>query len=180
MKLERNLTIIPTVLALATPATQIDMPTLFPISSIELQIKDTSTVLKPMFSMPKVKESIFTSEYKDAIDILYSYLSLQHDWDGYGGNAPSFDLINAGEKLLIEFQRYAFKAPKLMLSGSDEIGFYWENENEYAEITCDNSESYTFIYMKEKIPFIEENINIKNAFSSDLTTRISNINRKNV
>ena len=44
-----------------------------------------------------------------------------------------------------------------MLSGSNEIGFYWENGNEYAEITFDNSESYTFIYMKDKIPFIEEN-----------------------
>lgn len=180
MKLERNLTIIPTVLALATPTTQIDMPTLFPMSGIEIQIKDTSTVLKPMFSMPKVKELIFTSEYKDAIDILYSYLSLQHDWDGYGGKAPSFDLISAGEKLLIEFQKYSFKAPKLMLSGSDEIGFYWENGNEYAEITCDNSESYTFIHMKDKVPFIEEDVNIKNTFSSDLTTRISNINRNNV
>lgn len=179
MKLERNLTVIPTVLALATPATQIDMPTLFPISGIELQIKDTSTVVKPMFSVPKVKESIFTSEYIDAINILYSYLSLQHDWDGYGGNAPSFDLISAGEKLLIEFQRYAFKSPKLMLSGSDEIGFYWKNGNEYAEITCDNSESYTFIHMKEKNPFIEENKAISNTFSSDLTTRISNINRNN-
>lgn len=179
MKLECNLTVIPTVLALATPATQIDMPTLFPMSGIELQIKDTSTVLKPMFSMPKVKELIFTSEYKDAIDILYSYLSLQHDWDGYGGKAPSFDLISTGEKLLIEFQRYSFKAPKLMLSGSDEIGFYWENGNEYAEITCDNLESYTFIYMKDKVSFIEEDVNIKNTFSSDLTTRISNINRNN-
>ncbi len=178
MKIERNLTIIPTVLALATPATQIDIPTLFPMSGIELQIKDTSTVFNPMFSMPKVKESIFTSEYIDAINILYSYLSLQHDWDAYGGNAPSFDLISAGEKLLIEFQRYAFKAPKLMLSGSDEIGFYWENGNEYAEITCDNSKSYTFIHMKDKIPFIEENKAINNTFSSDLTTRISNINRK--
>ena len=178
MKIERNLTIIPTVLALAIPATQIDMPTLFPMSGIELQIKDMSTVLKPMFSMLKIKESIFTSEYIDTIDILYSYLSLQHDWDAYGGNAPSFDLISAGEKLLIEFQRYAFKAPKLMLSGTDEIGFYWENGNEYAEITCDNSKSYTFIHMKDKIPFIEENKAINNTFSSDLTTRISNINRK--
>lgn len=180
MKLEHNLTVIPTVLALATPATQIDMPPLFPMSGIELQIKDTSTVLKPMFSMPKIKESIFRSEYIDTVDMLHSYLSLQHDWDGYGGKAPSFDLISAGEKLLIEFQRYSFKAPKLMLSGSDEIGFYWENENEYAEITCDNLELYTFIYMKDKVPFIEEDVNIKNAFSSDLITRISNINRSNV
>lgn len=179
MKLERNLTVIPTVLALATPATQIDMPKIFPISGIEVQIKDSSTLLKPMFTIPKVKESIFNSEYIDAIDILHSYLSLQHDWDGYGGNAPSFDLISAGGKLLFEFQNYAFKAPKLMLSGSNEIGFYWENGNEYAEITFDNPESYTFVYMKEKIPFIEENKDINNAFSSDLTTRISNINRKN-
>lgn len=180
MKLNRSLTIIPTVIGLSMPVTQIDMPTLFPISGIEVQIKDTSTLLKPMFSIAKVKESIFTSEYIDAIDILHSYLSLQHDWDGYGGNAPSFDLISAGEKLLFQFQNYAFKAPKLMLSGSDEIGFYWENGNEYAEITFDNSESYTFIYMKDKIPFIEENKDINNTFSSDLTTRISNINRKNV
>lgn len=180
MKLNHSLTVIPTAIALSMPATQIDMPTLFPISGIELQIKDASTVLNPMFSISKVKDAIFTIEYIDAIEILHSYLSLQHDWDGYGGKAPSFDLISAGEKLLFQFQNYAFNAPKLMLSGSDEIGFYWENGNEYAEITFDNSESYTFIYMKDKIPFIEENKDINNTFSSDLTTRISNINRKNV
>ena len=178
MMLKRSLTAIPSVMALSMPATQIDVHTIFPTSSIEQQINDTSTVFKPMFATSKIKDLIFTSEYGDDIDILHSYLSLQHDWDGYGGNAPSFDLISAGEKLLIEFQRYSFKAPKLMLSGSNEIGFYWENGNEYAQITFDNSESYTFIYMKDKIPFIEENKDINNTFSSDLTTRISNINRK--
>lgn len=171
-----GVTIISTVIALATPDTQINIPT-FPPVGIEAQAKDTSTSFKPICSISKSKDLIFSDEYINAINTLYSYLSLQYDWDGYGGKAPTFDLIRAGEKLLSQCQNYAFKAPKLMLSGSGEIGFYWENGNEYAEITCDNPDTYTFVYMKGKVPFIEDDKIIHNAFSSDLTTRISNINR---
>lgn len=172
-----GVTVISTVMALSTPTTQISMPT-FPSVSIEVQTKKTSTSFKPIYSISKSENQIiFSGEYMNAINTLHSYLSLQYDWDGYGGKAPSFDLISTGEKLLLQFQKYAFKAPKLMLSGSGEIGFYWENGNEYAEITCDNSESYTFVYMKDKIPFIEEDKAMHSGFSSDLTTRISNINR---
>lgn len=172
-----SITVISTVMALSTPTTQINIPT-FPSVGIEAQTKNTNTSFNPIYSMSKSKDqTIFSPEYMDAINILHSYLSLQYDWDGYAGKAPTFDLVSAGEKLLFQFQSYAFKAPKLMLSGSGEIGFYWENGNEYAEITCDNSELYTFVYMKDKIPFIEEDKAIIAAFSSDLTTRISHINR---
>ncbi|MCX6052315.1 MAG: hypothetical protein NTZ60_07340 [Campylobacterales bacterium] len=170
-------TVISTVMALSTPTTQINMPT-FPSVGIEVQAKNTSTSFKSIYSISKSENQIiFSGEYMNAISTLYSYLSLQYDWDSYGGKAPTFDLISAGEKLLLQCQNYAFKVPKLMLSGSGEIGFYWENGNEYAEITCDNSEAYTFVYMKDKVPFIEEDKAINDAFSSDLTTRISNINR---
>lgn len=172
-----SITVISTVMALSAPTTQINTPT-FPSVGIEVQTKNTCTSFKPIYSISKSEDQIiFSGEYMNAINTLYSYLSLQYDWDGYGGKAPTFDIISAGEKLLLQFQSYAFKAPKLMLSGSAEIGFYWENGNEYAEITCDNSASYTFVYMKDKVPFIEEDKAIHNAFSSDLTTRISNINR---
>ncbi|MDP3301891.1 MAG: hypothetical protein Q8S36_08005 [Sulfuricurvum sp.] len=170
-------TVISTVMALSAPTTQISIPT-FPSVGIEAQTKSTSTSFKPIYSLSKSEgQIIFSPEYMNAINTLHGYLSLQYDWDGYGGKAPTFDLISAGERLLFTFQNYAFKVPKLMLSGSGEIGFYWENGNEYAEITCDNSESYTFVYMKDKIPFIEEDKAIHSGFSSDLTTRISNINR---
>lgn len=172
-----SVTVISTVMALSTPTTQINIPT-FPSVGIEVQTKNTSTSFKPIYSISKSEDQvIFSGEYMNAINTLHSYLSLQYDWDGYGGKAPSFDLISAGEKLLLQFQNYAFKTPKLMLSGSGEIGFYWENRNEYAEITCDNSKSYTFVYMKNKVPFIEEDKAIYDAFSSDLSTRIFNINR---
>lgn len=172
-----SVTVISTAMALSTPTTQINMP-IFPSIGIEVQAKDTSTSFKPIYSISKSEDQIiFSGEYINAINTLYSYLSLPYDWDGYGGKAPTFDIISAGEKLLLQFQNHAFKAPKLMLSGSSEIGFYWENGNEYAEITCDNSELYTFVYMKDKIPFIEEDKAIHNSFSSDLTIRISNINR---
>jgi len=171
-------TVISTVMVLSAPTTQISIMPTFPSVGIEAQTKSISTLFKPIYSISKYEDQIISSnEYVNAINTLYSYLSLQYDWDGYGGKAPTFDLISAGEKLLFKFQNYAFKAPKLMLSGSGEIGFYWENGNEYAEITCDNSEAYTFVYMKDKVPFIEEDKAMHNGFSSDLTTRISNINR---
>lgn len=170
-------TVISTIMALSTPATQINMPA-FPSVGIEVQAKYTTTSFKPIYPISQSENQIiFSGEYMSAINTLHSYLSLQYDWDGYGGKAPSFDLISTGEKLLLQFQNYAFKAPKPMLSGSGEIGFYWENGSEYAEITCDNSELYTFVYMKDKIPFIEEDKAMHDGFSSDLTTRIANINR---
>jgi hypothetical protein len=170
-------TVISTAMALTMPATQISAIPTFPSVDIEVQTKDTSTSFKPIYSISKSKDLIFSDAYINAINILHSYLSLQYDWDGYGGKAPTFDIISACEKLLLQCKNYVFKAPKLMLSGSGEIGFYWENGNEYAEITCDNSEAYTFVYMKDKVPFIEEDKAINGAFSSDLTTRISHINR---
>jgi len=170
-------TVISTAIALTIPTTQINTIPTFPQIGSE-QIKGINTSFNPIYSFSKSENQvIYNNEYQTAISTLYSYLSLQYDWDGYGGQAPTFDLINAGEKLLLQCQSYAFKAPKLMLSGSGEIGFYWENGNEYAEITCDNSESYTFVYMKDNIPFIEEDKAIHDAFSSNLTRRISNINR---
>lgn len=171
-------TVISTVMALSAPTTQISVIPTVPSVGIEAQTRSINTSFKSIYSLSKSEDQIiFGSDYANAINTLYGYLSLQYDWDGYGGKAPSFDLISTGVKLLFQFQNYAFKVPKLMLSGSGEIGFYWENGNEYAEITCDNSDTYTFVYMKDKIPFIEEDKSMHGSFSSDLTTRISNINR---
>ncbi len=170
-------TAISTAIALTIPTTQISEAPTFPSIGIE-QTKSISTSFKPIYSISTPdNQVIYSNEYMNAINTLYSYLSLQYDWDGYGGKAPSFDLINTGVKLLFQFQNYAFKVPKLMLSGSGEIGFYWENGNEYAEITYDNSDTYTFVYMKDKIPFIEEDKAIQDGFSGALTTRIFSINR---
>jgi len=170
-------TVISTVIALSTPTTQINTSA-FPSVGIEVQAKETSTSFQPIYTISKpINKIIYSNEYENAIDTLYSYLSLQHDWDGYGGNAPTLDLIGMGEKLLFKLKNYEFKAPKLMLSGSGEIGFYWEYEKEYAEITWDNPLTYTFVSMENGIPYIEEDKVIHDSFSSDLTVRIANINK---
>lgn len=116
--------------------------------------------------------------YNAALNTLYSYLSLPNDWDGYGGKAPSYDVIFGGVRLLKQCELFSFKVPKLMLSGAGEIGFYWENGDEYAEITCDDSQTYTFIHMKNSAPYLEEDKLIERAFSTELISKVFSFNHK--
>lgn len=118
-----------------------------------------------------------SSSYDNLLGKLYGFLSLKPDWDGYEGAVPSKSTILAGEILLDKFKSHIFQAPKIMLSGSGEIGFYWENGSEYAEITFDNSIYYTFVYLKGKETYSEEDVLIEKSFSFNLINKISTINR---
>ena len=118
-----------------------------------------------------------SSSYDTLLGKLYGFLSLKPDWDGYEGTVPSKSTIVAGEILLDKFKSHIFQAPKIMLSGSGEIGFYWENGSEYAEITCDRPDTYTFVYLKDKMTYSEEDRSIEKNFSFDMINKIAVISK---
>lgn len=112
--------------------------------------------------------------YNTASQKLYSYLALKDNWDGYGGTTPEKSIIDTAKNILDTLQRQAIKAPKLMLSGAGEIGLYWEDGKRYAEISCDSTNEYSFIYINDKSDFYgEEYQNIMDNFSFDIISRLS-------
>lgn len=105
---------------------------------------------------------------------LYSYLALKDNWDGYGGKTPEKSIINTTKEALDFLQKQAIKAPKIMLSGSGEIGLYWEDGKRYAEISCESTNEYSFIYINDKSDFYgEEYKDIKDKFSFEIISKLS-------
>lgn len=155
----------------------------FPIQQVEKIFQDVSLgnftePFETYGTSQYVAQDNFISSYKVANDKLYAYLSLENDWDGYGGVTPRKDIIETGGKLLKKMQDYALDAPNVMISGAGEIGFYWENGTSYAEITCDSPSKYTFVYLEGQNTYYEEDVSIDNRFSFDLIQKISSTYKK--
>lgn len=75
---------------------------------------------------------IFSMKNKIAGQIT-SYLSLQSNWDGYDGQAPT--AIAVAQALdFLDLVPDSFLMPKPMLAGSGEVGLYWESSNLFAEV----------------------------------------------
>jgi len=64
---------------------------------------------------------------------IISYLALAPDWDGYGGVPPSNQAVGDA---LMWLQRLPVDCaqPKPMLSGSGEVGLYWDRNGFYCDI----------------------------------------------
>lgn len=171
--------LIPMLVELQTPTKLHD---LFPSVHIERMYDQASVKTASITRLSETGRNINTqsyraSSYDNLLKKLYGYLSLENDWDGYGGVVPNKKIILSGEKLLSKFQQYVFKAPKIMLSGSGEIGFYWENGSEYAEITCDHPDIYSFVYLKDKMTYSEEDRLVEESFSFDMINKIAVISK---
>jgi hypothetical protein len=77
------------------------------------------------------------------IGILYDYLGLPNDWDGYDGVAPKLKTIKDAIAL-IEILPNSIKLPKPMLGGSGVVGLYWEKNDIYAEICFEGDGSFWY------------------------------------
>lgn len=85
-------------------------------------------------------------KYNKLHEKLDSYRLLEDNWDGCGGIKPSEQLIEAVRKFLLVLENEAIKAPRLMLSGSNEIGLFWKKENYYFEINFDDENDFSYFY----------------------------------
>ncbi len=92
--------------------------------------------------------STLDMDYAILKDTIGDYAFLTEDWDGYGGIAPSEELIKTTIELLGQLHEKGFSIPKPMLSGVGEIGLYWRNDIIYVEITIDEPNIYS-LYIEE-------------------------------
>lgn len=108
----------------------------------------------------KINDSSFLTLEKQATKFsnlygtIFNYLDLEDDWDGYGGIKPSNKIISAGEILIKQLDKQANLRliPEPMLTGSGELGFYWDLDNTYIEIDIYEENKYSyFVQVDEKI-----------------------------
>lgn len=61
------------------------------------------------------------------INTLKSYLELQENWDSYGGTAPTKEVVDMSIKFVKLINDKGNTLPTPMVSGSGEVGLYWDN-----------------------------------------------------
>lgn len=66
---------------------------------------------------------------------LESYKQLEYDWDGYGAIQPINSIIDNCISFCNNLSKYNTLIPNCMISGSGEVGIYWELINTYIEVT---------------------------------------------
>ena len=90
-----------------------------------------------------------------------SYLSLKQDWDGYGAGPPTTQAV-VDALLWLGRLPADFLPPKPMLSGSGELGLYWDRNGFYCDIGFlgDGTFSY-YAQVPEGSSLGDENIDIK-------------------
>ena len=126
---------------------------------------------KMLIDLPKI--STIDKEYDAVIKTIESYTSLIADWDGYGGIAPSDEIVATAIELLKEFKTENFEKPKTMLSGSGEIGLYWKNDLMYIEISIDEPKNYS-LYIEEGTAYSgKADINISDKLPEELSASLN-------
>lgn len=73
--------------------------------------------------------------WEDAFAKLWSFRTLQPDWDGQGAEVPSFDLVDSATHLAIALQRRQAFPPSRVLAGVNGTVFLeWQRPLEYCQI----------------------------------------------
>jgi len=94
---------------------------------------------------------LFGDEPKDGRSVLISQLNsyslLPDDWDGYDGVAPNRQTVDDAIRLLHLLPNH-ISIPKPTLGNSGTVGFYWEQENLYAEVCFEGDETFWY-YAKD-------------------------------
>jgi hypothetical protein len=91
-----------------------------------------------------------------------SYSSLREDWDGYGGTAPTNDVIALSLNFLSIINSNHLPLPKPMVSGDGAVSLYWEDKEAsiYVEVAFDESNSYSYIIKNSEDMAGEDDIDL--------------------
>jgi hypothetical protein len=102
-------------------------------------------------------KSAIDSYYCELMKKIESYRYLNENWDGYGGIAPKEEVIGFAMGIIQELQKHKISAPKGMVSGEGEIALFWKRQNEYIEISLEESNESSYFIKKDNDIFGEEN-----------------------
>lgn len=90
------------------------------------------------------KLSIQLSLYDRVVNKLLGYLDLEDDWDGYGAAPPNEGVIDSAIQYLTLLKEKKLPAPKPMLSGSGEVGLYWDHQNSHFELAFEEQGMFSY------------------------------------
>lgn len=96
----------------------------------------------------------------EVISRLYEYLALSENWDGYGGRAPDTRTIFDAETFLRALGEGSATAPRPMVAGDGEVGFYWKWPGGYAEATFNGNGTFTYFAKSGEKTIFAENISL--------------------
>lgn len=124
----------------------------------------------------KVNNSKFDKEYHKIYKELFSYRELQHNWDGYGGIRPSEEIINTTKNFMNILENNEIINPKIMVSGTGEIGLFWKNKDNYIEVDFDENEYFTYFYKIDNKIYGEDDIPLNQNIPNRLLYVLKNQN----
>lgn len=105
------------------------------------------------------------SEYQENYNVisgkLINYMSLDENWDGYGGVAPNSKVIHSALKFLTRLKKDFFVLPQPMLAGSGEVGFYWDINECHAEVVFENEGVFSFLLMNKEMVYGEDDYSLE-------------------
>ena len=121
----------------------------------------------------------FDKRYVSLYTELSSYRELQENWDGYGGIKPDDEMISTTRKFLNILKENQIAEPKIMLTGSGEIGLFWKNKNHYIEVDFDKNKYLSFFYEIDGKLHGEDDILIDDILPDKLNYVLHNLHRQN-
>ena len=93
------------------------------------------------------------------LEQLQALALLAHDWDSYGGSAPSQAVIEAASRFLVDLNeraremRLEIGEPKLLATGDGTVGFVWTqpDQDSTLEIVIADEGSVQFVSSRNKV-----------------------------
>ena len=112
---------------------------------------------------------------KKIINELNSYKELEGDWDGYGGKAPLKEVVDSVINFLEKLNRIS--SPNPMLSGTGNVGCYWETDEYYIQIVFAKKDIYSFYVSKKEDDtyYGDDDLNVTNFRGSKLEKLIQKL-----
>ena len=112
--------------------------------------------------------------YSQIAGELQSYLALDEDWDGYGGEAPASNVVNACIKLLNDIHAQKLQLPKPMLAGSGEVSLYWTTADKHIEIGFEEADCYSYLVSGDQV-FGEDDFPVDEGLARKLFIELENL-----
>jgi len=109
--------------------------------------------------------------YEEIIKELNSYKNLKDNWDGYGGIKPKDDIIETARNFIEILKNNNIGCPKIMVSGTGEIGIFWSSSTAYIEIDFDIKDKFTYFYNGNEL-FGEDDLKVERFLESKVYRKL--------
>lgn len=144
---------------------------------------DSESYVSDLKSKTKLFADTFhtKTKYDEISGELLSYMSLENDWDGYGGSVPKKETILSCSELLSKLCKKNITPPKTMLSGDGEVSLYWTNKTMdiHIEIGFEEEGLYSYLISTPSLTTGEDDYVLSNDIPTLLLEHISAFNLHN-